>query len=393
MILANLLDRAVAMSSRLWCAHGALLGLGLLSLYIVTVSAVAGVYPRANWDMVAYVASALDDGSRTATELHRAAWDAVRDRVSEGELAVLTSDRPYRVRQYADPNAFATMLGFYEVKFLYVRLASFLSRFMHPVDALHLISATSALAVGFLVLAWAWDRKFVAYAPFVLSLLVLSGYGEVAREAVPDLFASVFVVLAAWAYLRRFDLVCAVALLGAFLARPDHLAFIGVLAVVALMARQGAIVLLAVLVVALAAYFPLTRLAGHPGWWVQMWFTNVEYVPTLEGFSPPFSLLVYLGMLVRVVVRSLVEESWLAVLLLECIALGALVLRRARMEERETVLLLALLATVAAKFIVAPFHETRFHMAYLIVFGMTLLGVWARQQVPLSAERRAPVEA
>src|SRR5690606_13802147 len=125
MILANLHDRAVAMSSRLWCAHGVLLGLGLLSLYIVTVSAVARVYPRAIRDMVAYVASALHDGSRTAPALRRAAWDAVRDRVSEGERAVLTSARPYRVRQYADPNAFATMLGFYELKFLYVRLASF----------------------------------------------------------------------------------------------------------------------------------------------------------------------------------------------------------------------------------------------------------------------------
>lgn len=169
-------------------------------------------YPSVNWDMVAYVAAALDNGAQSAAELHKVAWEAVRERVSDGEFLVLTADRPYRVRQYADAQAFATMLGFYEAKFLYVEVASCLSRWMQPVDGLQLISVVSAAALGAVIAFWALKEKFLAQAPFILALLVFSGFSHTAFLVVPDPFASVFLVLAAWLYLRSLDLACAVML-------------------------------------------------------------------------------------------------------------------------------------------------------------------------------------
>ncbi|WP_274425062.1 hypothetical protein [Chelativorans sp. YIM 93263] len=379
MSLGRLLYFSARSFAQLWSSWGGLLGLLLLVAYFLTVVVVSVVYPQADWDMVAYVASAMDDGSRSAAELHEAAWNAVRERVSEGEFLMLTADRPYRVRQYADPQAFATMLGFYKVKLLYVVLTEWLSQWMQPVDALRLISTVSAGVTGAVLVAWAARERFLDYAPFILAVVILSGVPHEARVVIPDMLSAAFFVLGTWLYLRRLDLACAVALFLAFLARPDTLAFLGVFAVAAVMTRQGYIMAIATFLAALVAYFPITQAAGHPGWWIQMWFTNIEYVPTLEGFNPDFSILVYLKMLVRVLVRSLVENTWLVLFIMELIILGRMVLGRVSMRDRELVLVCALAAATVAKYFVAPFHGDRYYMAQLLSLGMVLIGIWSRE--------------
>ena len=125
---------------------------------------------------------------------------------------------------------------------------------------------------------------------------------------------------------------------------------------------------------ALVAYVPLTSMSGHPGWWVQFWFTNVDYVPTLEGFDPAFSLTVYLTAFVRVIVRSLVEEAWLAVVIIATVAFWQIVRAGITVSRRETTIVVATLLAIAAKMMVFPLHETRFHMAYIIVLGMVVIG-------------------
>ena len=91
----------------------AVAGALLLILYTATVCAVAVAFPDANWDMIAYVASILEQPGIDPASLHAQTYDMVRQKVSDGQYLVLTEDRPYRIRQADDPVAFLSMLGFY----------------------------------------------------------------------------------------------------------------------------------------------------------------------------------------------------------------------------------------------------------------------------------------
>jgi hypothetical protein len=370
---------------------GEITGAALLLIYTATVCAVALAFPDANWDMIAYVASVLEGFGQTPPEVHANAFEFVRQGVSEGDFLVLTADRPYRIAQYADSDGFNSMLGFYRVKLLYIQLAQLLSHWTDPVSALRYISVASAALLGGLTLWWLTDQKSLVYAPLAIIALILSGFGGVARLATPDLLSAVFLVAGVLFYLKNRDIGAGIALLLAILVRPDHLALVGVMMVMSIVIRPVSKGAIGAFIIGFAAYVAMSRMAGHPGWWIQFWFTNVEYVPTLEGFDPPFSLLTYISVVVKSIVRSLVEEQWLAVLMMMVFLMALMLRRNFEFKRRETVVLSSILLAIAAKFVILPLHEERFYFAYLIAFGLILVTAYGRQSTPVfSSEASRP---
>ncbi|WP_346893110.1 hypothetical protein [uncultured Roseibium sp.] len=355
------------------------MGAAVLALLVITTAAVVHVFPVSNWDMVAYTASILEPEIADPVELHDTSYELLKKNVSPGEFLTLTQDRDYRIRQYEDPRAFSTMLGFYRLKVLYIETARVLTRFVDPVQALRLISIGSALAVGAVLMLWLARNGALMYGPVVAGLLVLSSFGASAALLSPDLYASVFILLAAYFYLERQDIGAALALIVAFFIRPDHLAFIGVFFVFAWIYGPGRWVMTACFAICLAGYVWLTSGSDHPGWWIHLWFTHVEYVPTLEGFHPPFSVLIYLKMLVRSTVRSIMHENWLALLFAQ-VLFFAKVIDPAILSERTKALLYGMFASICAKYLVFPHFETRFYFPYLMAMAMIMLIAWQRQE-------------
>lgn len=354
------------------------IGAGILAIFVLMVAAVVQVYPLANWDMVAYTASVLESDIEDHVELHTQSYKILKENVSDGEFLQLTQDRTYRIRQYEDPRAFSTMLGFYRLKLLYVETARALTAFVNPIEALRLISIGSAIAVGGILLIWLARNNALCYGPVVVAMLVLNSFGGAAALLSPDLYASVFLLLAALFYIERQDLPAAAALMIAFFIRPDHLAFIGVFFVFAAIYGPGRWVMTGCFALCFAGYVVLTRDATHPGWWVHMWFTHVEYVPTLEGFEPPFTILAYLKMLVRSTVRSLINQNWLALLFVLAVFFFK-VIDPKQIATRTRALLYAVFVSICAKYLVFPHYETRFYFPYLMTMGMILLVAWHQQ--------------
>lgn len=380
-------DRLVVTSggwaARVWSSQAAVLGFLLLAVFSLCVFAIGYFIPKADWDILAYVASAYQEPGMSAFEVHRHAYETVRHAVSEGDFLMLTEDRQYRIRQYADPDAFMSMLGFYKVKWLYIQSISWLSVFTDPMNALRLISSLSGAAIGGLSIAWLWRYRALHLAPLALSVMMLAGVGYITRVGAPDALSAALFVAGMFAFMRKREMSTAILLFLAFLARPDHIAFFGVLFVVSIFLRSFSWGALAAFVVSAIAYVPITQAAGHPGWWVQMWFTHVEYVGTLEGFHPAFSIAMYFQMLARAVVRSLIEHHWAAVMIIGCAIWWQMIQHHVAMARRETVVLTATVLAILAKFIVFPTHETRFYAAYLVVFGLILVCAAARVRFEL----------
>ena len=369
----------------------ALVGMAFLAIYVLAVSAVSFVFPMANWDMIAYVANILEASGETPQQIHPQAYELVRQNIGEGDFLILTEDRPYRVRQFADPDAFASMLGFYRVKMLYVELGQVLSQWIDPVVALRAISTGSALAIGAVTAWWLAANRCMTVAPLAVIVLILTGLGSIARLATPDLFSAVFVVAGILLFVGGKDWMAGLAFLVAILIRPDHLALVGVFMVVSVAFRQVSWGAIAAFVLGLVAYVLISRAGEHPGWWIQFWFTNEEYVPTLEGFDPPFSIVVYIKAVIQTLVRSFVEERWMAVLALMIFASAILLRNNFRFERREAVAFTAILLTIPAKFILLPLYPDRFYFAYLLAFGLVLVVVYGRQAKPVFSSDSSPL--
>ncbi|WP_114389873.1 hypothetical protein [Notoacmeibacter marinus] len=342
-------------------------------IYVLVLAAVSWFYPRAQWDMVAYTAVAIEGEASSASQLHAASWAAVQARVSEGEFIELTADRPYRVAQYADADAFASVLPFYRIKLLYVELASLLSDFMQPVDALRLISTVSVLAVGLVCLLWVWPSARGADGFIIVPLLALCDLGYLGQYVTPDLFSAAFLLGGALLWMRGAGWIAVVPLLLAILARPDHLVFAGLLMLAAAGLRTAWRPLVALLGLAVPSYFAISHFADHPGWWVHFWFSNVEMVASVEGFEPAFSPAIYMGALIKGAVRSLVTESWWAVLSLQLLALAFIAPSCRTMDRRVLTLIVAAIGAIPAKFLIAPMYETRFYTPYLLIAGLCLI--------------------
>ena len=355
------------------------IGAAAFLLFITMTAAVVHIYPQSDWDMIAYTAAILEDETASPEDLHQRTYDTIRQNLTAGEFVTMTQDRVYRIRQYEDADAFYSMLGFYRLKLLYVEAAKLLTGPLNPVEALRALSSGSVLAIGAILLVWLARNKALMYGPFVIALLIFSGFGGTALHQTPDLFASVFLLLAGLFYLERLDLAAALALIAAFFARPDHLAFIGVFFVFAALYGPGRWTMTGCFAVCFMAYLWLTQDTTHPGWWVHMWFSHVEFVPTLEGFDPPFSVGIYLQMIVRNVVRSLIDETWLALLFAQTVFF-AMVIRPMELAERPKVLLYGIFVSICAKYVVFPHFDTRFYLPYLVALGMILLIAWKDQE-------------
>lgn len=364
---------------KLYYPYRHLIGALVLLIFTVMTVAVIAVYPKSNWDMIAYVAAVLEGDISDPVALHDKTYDLVKQDISAGEYLTLTEDRPYRIRQAQDPAAFYTMLGFYRMKIAYIETAKFLTRFTDPVTGLRLISLVSTAAFGLLLLRWLGRYKLLSAGPIVVAMINICGIYAVAADVTPDMFATFFLLLAFYLYCEKQDLLAALCLILSMFIRPDHLAFIGVFFVFTAIYGPGRFIMTATFALCVAAYFFILRDEGYPGWWVHLWFSHVEYVETLEGFDPPFSILIYLQILVRAIVRSLSGETWIAILLaqviffIRCINVPA-------MPERPKVLLYAIFASILAKYIVFPHFETRFYFPYLVGMGMILLVARMRQE-------------
>ena len=79
------------------------LAAALFALVVILVAAYATLRPDYNWDMVAYVGTALEDRYDDPVELHRQTWARIDAGASERQLYHLKFSNPYNVHQWKNP--------------------------------------------------------------------------------------------------------------------------------------------------------------------------------------------------------------------------------------------------------------------------------------------------
>lgn len=353
--------------------HAALLGALALIAYVCAITVISWAHPHLNWDMIAYVAAAAEPRFVNASELHGYAYGQIRFLADDAQFAALTGADAYRAHQFANPDAFASMLGMYKVKALYVGLVQALAGAFGEVGAIRLITTVSTAVTGTVFLLWLYRRQALAYAPLIIGFMMLAGYGDIARIGSPDAFFMALLSLGLFLHDRGKAWLGALALFMATLVRSDTIVFLAAWAVLSLLfnLRQWSVV--AAFLVSLAAYPFVTGSAGHPGFWPHFVFSTTEQVMTMDGFHPAFSVGIYLRAVAIGVVRTLTETSWLAAIALLIPVWVWLKRSGEGLESKADILVLALVAGVIGRFVLFPLPDTRIHGAYLAPMLMAMI--------------------
>ncbi|MEE9313689.1 MAG: hypothetical protein V3V02_03490 [Rhizobiaceae bacterium] len=354
-------------------------GFILFALFVVALCLINIFKPEYNWDMAAYLASSLQDTSITTRELHSQVWGMMKDHAPENQFYKLTAGNPYNVHNYQNPDAFISMLPMYDVKVGYIAALKYGGSLLGAVNAAIWVSVLSSLAVGFTCLYWMKSRGFLQAAPFVASILLLCGYFYMGRTVTPDLLVTVFFLWGSERFLRGKDWLAVGLFYVAFLVRPDTIVFLFAMLLAVIIFNERKLPALVGFGAVVATYFWITTGSNHPGWWAHFYFSCVEIQNTMVGFSPDFSVFLYLKGVARGAMVSLKDNNWPVVL---CLLLSGWALLQGagiKTAHRTNVIIVAALLYVAGKFVIFPLPDDRTFMPALLVIAMVLLETWKPQ--------------
>ena len=364
-----LVDGMVAGAAFVQARLGSLIGAAAIIGFFAVILVIDWLRPAADWDNLAYLGVVARDwmGLSDPAAIHAFAFDAVRQATTPENWAALTSNDAYRERMASDPQAFVSMLGMYDVKWLYVALLAALFPWLGT-DAGLAINGAAALLLAVSLIGWMQARGILRFGLAVPALLMIAGLPGSAMSDIPDFLALALMTSAVLAFDRDRLGVGTAALVLSVLTRPDALVAAGVLMAVAWYFRDKRLAprLAIAFVLCLVAYAVIKAGSTHPGWWPHVWFSTYRIQNDMTGFDPDFSLAIYVTAFGWNLVRAAFENAWLG---LYVMALGGWAMMHAagwHLGTRRHGLVAAMLTAIAVKFALFPLHDGRVHDIFLV---------------------------
>lgn len=352
------------------------LAVAFFAVVCLGISVYALVRPDYNWDMVAYVATALEDRHSDPVELHAETWKLISERASESQLYALQQGNPYNLNQWQNPADFQSQLSMYRVKVGYIAMLRTLEPVVGLVNAAMLLSILPSLALGAFCLFWL-AREDALQGAFVLApLLVLADYAHMTTAVVPDMLVSLVSFVAVYLLLRRRDLTACLLLFASVFLRPDNIILVFALLLTAIAFGWRVFPLLVTFVAALAGGMIAAKFGGHPGWWAHFYFSCVQIQNSMANFHPDFSLVDFARGYIRGAVVAVMDNEWPAIFAL-LLAGWALLGRAGRTGgDRENALVFALAIGTLGKFASFPLPDDRFYFVFIGAMSMVLVTMW-----------------
>jgi hypothetical protein len=351
----------------------------LFAMGIVLVAAYAVVRPDYNWDMVAYVGTALEDKYQDPVELHRETWSRIDAGASERQQYHLKYSNPYNVHQWENPVDFQSQLSMYRVKYLYIAALRALDPIIGVVNAAFVLSVVPSLMFGALTLWWLWRENALQSAFLMLPLLMLADYLSLSTVVTPDILVTVIGIAAVYCLFRKHDWFAATLLVLSVAIRPDNLVMIIAAAMTAALFGWRKAPMLVALIAGFAVVLAISKTGHHPGWWPHFYFSNIRIQNSLIDFHPAFSLYDMARGYMRGLVVTFQHNDWLGLLAL---LLGSwALLAKANKIIHPRVHALCFMMTIATfgKFASFPLPDDRFYFIFIAAFALILMSAWKPQ--------------
>lgn len=346
---------------------------------VLTVAAIAAygtLKPDYNWDMVAYVATALENRTSDPVALHAQTWAEIDAGASEADQFKLKKSNPYNLNQWENPADFQSQLSMYRVKLGYVGLLRMLEPVTGLINASLLLSILPAVGFGLLSLWWLKREDALQGAFLLVPVLLIADYSRMTSAVTPDMLLGLVSLAALYSLLRGRDVLAGVLLFGSVFVRPDNIILIFALLIAAVLFGWKKLPMLVTFFASLAACVVISKAGGHPGWWAHFYFSCVEIQNSMANFHPDFSLVTFLKGYARGVIVSLQNNDWPALLAL-LVAAWALLNKYGRMGAgRENALAFALVIGTLGKFASFPLPDDRFYFVFIAGLAVVLAAAW-----------------
>jgi hypothetical protein len=347
-----------------------------MAAVIAAVAAYAWIKPDYNWDMVAYVATALEDRITDPVELHAETWGEIEKGARESQLYHLKFSNPYNLNQWENPADFQSQLSMYRVKVAYVALMRWIEPITGLAAASILLSILPSIAFGGLCLWWLAREDARQGLILLVPFLAIADYVSMTTAVTPDMLLAVMSLGAILLLMKGKDLAACLLLFASVFVRPDNIILIFALLIAAVLFGWRLLPMLATFVVSLTACVLISRFGDHPGWWAHFYFSCVQIQNTMTGFAPDFSLVDFAKGYARGVVVSLTHNDWPGLLLI-LVAGWALLARAGRIAAgRANALIFALAIGTLGKFASFPLPDDRFYFTFIAAMGVLLVAAW-----------------
>lgn len=361
-----------------------LAGIAFIGMFLL-IAAYTVVRPDYNWDMVAYVATALEDETPDAVSLHAETWREIEAaNPPSARLYEIQQGNPYNLHQWQNPQDFQSQLSMYRVKVGYIWLMQALAPLTGLVDAAIFLNVLPLLAIGAVAFLWLREEDAMQAALLLGPALLVADLFHMATAITPDMLLAAVSLLAIYMLARGRDLAAGALLFVSVFIRPDNVVFVFALLVTAVLFGWRLMPMLLTFVASMAACVLIQKLNGHPGWWAHFYFSCVEIQNSMAGFHPDFSVTAFVQGYVRGAVIAVADNDWPAVLAL-LVCGWALLNRVGRIPAgRGNALMFAMVIGTLGKFASFPLPDDRFY--FVTIAGMVMLmAVYWRPRFDIAA--------
>lgn len=365
------------------------LAIALVVATTLMVATYTWLRPDYNWDMVAYIATALEDRVSDPVELHKRTWDEIRKGALASDLYHLQYGNPYNRHQWENPVDFQSQLSMYRVKVAYIGLMRLLEPLVGLDRGAILLSILPSIALGGLLLFWLGRENALQGAFFLVPVLVMADFLHMTTAVTPDMLAAVMAIGALYLLSKESDIVACLLLLAAVLIRPDTLILILALTITAFLFGWRRLPFLITFVVAFIVCILIEKQSGHPGWWPHFYFSCVQIQNSMAGFDPDFSLTAFLRGYVRGVMVALLDGHWPVLLIFAAAAWGLMVRFNRGQTGRYNALVFAMIIGTLGKFASFPLPDDRFYFVFMAGLATLLVVMW-KPRLDLAGTGRRP---
>ncbi len=285
-----------------------ILGIMLLSIFLILLAWYALSFPTLNFDLLLYIASYLSANTDNAVELHASTYSLLRDYSGLDQFRSFVSSGPYAIDLYEDPEKFASQINMYKIKPLYILAASMFARAgMHPILAFQLLSLISCLMIC--VILYSWLSRYASHiksALIVIFFALGSRMFDLPRVVIPDTFSAMILFIGVWLLVDRksqlFGLLFCV--LSVWVRTTNIVFMVPLFATIIwrnyrggkLFSDIGTYYTSGALAASVISYFWINSVYDY-SWWRLFYHTFISYQSDINSFAIPFSMDSYINVL------------------------------------------------------------------------------------------------
>jgi len=357
----------------------------VFGLLLLAITAIAYFIPYYDWDLVAYVGSAIALREHDSKQIQQQAYAALRAELPEEDYADIANGSDFRHDVAQNAEHFRQQLRFYQIRPLYVWSVAVLHRIgIAYVRATRIISAAAFFFIGILVHAWLRRHVGQIQAAVCAILLVLAPVlFTSARTGSPDALSAFIVLLGVYFSTERgAPLIGNALLLLSLTLRTDNILFLLIfLGVETLRATRRRIRVTAALatVASIAIVLTINHKERNYPWAVLMQNTATPIVNPAE-VSPKISISDYFAATHDMVDEA--RENSVAVFPF----IAAIALFSSGTPNRLKRLVKIVLLAWAAHIVIFPHIEDRYFLA-----GAAMIGVATAAGLLKSTSASAPL--